>query len=1118
MNKPSTQPLATISVQKNLRKILPMKTKLTNSLLPLLCAAILGTLPSAFAQRIWDGGGGNNTWTNAANWGGTAPVATNTLTFSGTTQLTNVNNFTAGTVFNSIDFSAGAGAFNITGNAIGMNTAGTLTNNSSNDQILNLAITGLGGSSLITTGAGADITIGALNGTATLNKRGLGTLTLGASSYSGVTTIGVAAGGDAGTVRFTGNKTANANAVNIFAGTLDINGNTFNATTLTLGNGTVGTSGNVLVGTGGVLNLTAITTIASTVTHTITGGTINLNNATRTFAVADGGAATDLEVSSVIANGNGTSSITKSGTTSTLLLSGNNTYTGVTLVGGGGTLAVNTLADGGLASGVGASTNAASNLLMRQGTTLSYRGTSNASTDRLFTVDGQNAAETATISSDGNGTVSFTNTGSLAFGTANQTRTFILGGTNTGNNTFAPTVADNGTGAVSVTKNGTGSWILSGANSYNGTTTVNTGVLNIQNASALGTTTNGTSVISGAALQIQGNITVGAEALTLRGTGLGNDGALRNIAGSNTYGGLVTLGAAARINSDAGSLTLSNTGTITGATFGLTVGGAGDTTIASIIGTTTGTLTKDGTGTVTLTGANTYTGATVVGAAGGSNAGTLRVSGSGTIGTGNTTATVTVNAGDLDLNGTTQKFSNASALIMGNGTAGSTANVLIGSGSLILGGNIAFVSGSVANGATISGIGGGTLSLGGASRVFSANDSSNAPVDLTISAIIINGGASSNISKNGAGVLLLSGANTYTGATLVNAGALVVTNLTDNTSDNALGRGTAGASGLQLSNNTVLSYAGSANATTNRSFTIAGSADGHSATVSSDGAGSVSFTSTGSIAYGTANQTRTLNLAGTNTGNNTLRSNLANNGTGAVSVTKSGAGQWTLSGNSSYTGATTINQGTLVVAAGGSLASGSAVAVNSTGTLGGTGTVNGAVTVNSGGTLSPGNSPGLQTLGSLVLNDGGNYNWQMLDADGAAGTGYDSYTLTGALDLSNLTGVTDFNINLWSLSSIGPDVNGNALNFNNAVNKSWTIVATNSVITGFDASYFTVNVGAINGTGGFTNGLGFGAFTVELGDSNTDLLLTYTVPEPSTWVLLALGFTAIVALRRRRLC
>lgn len=163
---------------------------------------------------------------------------------------------------------------------------------------------------------------------------------------------------------------------------------------------------------------------------------------------------------------------------------------------------------------------------------------------------------------------------------------------------------------------------LNAANTYTGATTVRAGVLNIRNATALGTVDGATSVANSAALQIENNITVGAEALSLSGTGVSSTGALRNISGNNTYGGLVTLGADSRINSDAGSLLISNAGTITGDGLGLTVGGAGNASIASIIGTGAGTLTKDGAGSLTLSGANTYTGGTSV------SAGSLIVNGS----------------------------------------------------------------------------------------------------------------------------------------------------------------------------------------------------------------------------------------------------------------------------------------------------------------------------------------------------------------------------------------------------------------------------------------------------------------------------------------------------------
>jgi autotransporter-associated beta strand protein len=301
----------------------------------------------------------------------------------------------------------------------------------------------------------------------------------------------------------------------------------------------------------------------------------------------------------------------------------------------------------------------------------------------------------------------------------------------------------------------------------------------------------------------------------------------------------------------------------------------------------------------------------------------------------------------------------------------------------------------------------------------------------------------------------------------------------------------------------TLRYVGSGDST-NRVLTIGGGGGG---TLDASGSGPVRFTNTSSSAFGSTNVAYVLNLGGTNSGENTYAANQANNGSGPFSIVKGGTGTWVLTGASTYTGTTTVSGGTLVVGDGtkGSLGN-TAVTVSSGGTLAGTGSIAGSLTVGSGGTLSPGNSPGSQAVGGLVWNGGGNYNWQVLDASGSAGMGYDTYVASGVLDLSALTIVSPFNINLWSLASIGPDVGGNAANFSNAVAQSWTLVATPTPITGFNSALFQVNVGAVNGTSGFTNSLAGGAFAVALGDAGTDLMLTFTpVPEPGSLVLMALA-------------
>jgi autotransporter-associated beta strand protein len=165
--------------------------------------------------------------------------------------------------------------------------------------------------------------------------------------------------------------------------------------------------------------------------------------------------------------------------------------------------------------------------------------------------------------------------------------------------------------------------------------------------------------------------------------------------------------------------------------------------------------------------------------------------------------------------------------------------------------------------------------------------------------------------------------------------------------------------------------------------------------------------------------------------------------------------------------------------------------------LGGTGIVGGATTIQSGATLSPGASPGtLSFTQGLTLAAGGNYNWQILNATGTAGAtdGWDFLSVGGVLDVAS-TSADPFKINLWSLSSTGPDVNGNALNFDASQGSTWKIASATGGITGFDTDKFQIITGATNGTGGFTNAF-TGTFSLALSGS-TDLNLVYTAGAPS---------------------
>jgi autotransporter-associated beta strand protein len=205
--------------------------------------------------------------------------------------------------------------------------------------------------------------------------------------------------------------------------------------------GTLGTTGNSLTATSQLILGSSIADNVVTLSTALALGT-----AARTILLVDNpNSANDAAaISGIISGAGGGLTVTGSGT---LTLSGVNTYTGVTTL-SGGVLSVATIGNGGAAGNLGAASNAAANLVFNGGT-LRYTGDT-ATTNRNFT-----------LTAGTTGTIDVT------------TNALTISGESTAT-----------TGAL--TKAGAGTLVLTRANTYTGATTVSAGVLNIQNATALG--------------------------------------------------------------------------------------------------------------------------------------------------------------------------------------------------------------------------------------------------------------------------------------------------------------------------------------------------------------------------------------------------------------------------------------------------------------------------------------------------------------------------------------------------------------------------------------------------------------------------------------------------------
>ena len=674
-----------------------------------------------------------------------------------------------------------------------------------------------------------------------------------------------------------------------------------------------------------------------------------------------------------VISGNG--GLTARATPAVWSLTGANTYIGATAL-QSGTIQVNTLANAGLASSLGAATGTNATIALGSTTTtatLQYVGSTNSTTDRLINLAGTTGG--ATLDSSGTGTVTFANTSLTATGVGNKILT--LTGSNADNNTLAGAIVNSTGSNTSVTKSGAGTWVLSSASSsYTGNTIIQSGTLSVSTLANGGVNSSiGATTGTNATVHLGSTTSTGA----LQYTGSGNT-TNRQIDLAGTTGG-GTLDA-----SGSGAITYSNT-TVTAIGVGnktltLTGTSTASNTLAGTIANSTGSftsLTKTGAGTWLLTATtSTFTGKTQI------QQGTLNVASLANSGVNSSlgaatgaNATIAIgngaNTGTLQYTGSTNVSTNRTIDLAG--TSGGATLDASGTGTL-----------TVSSAFTASGLGNKTLTLTG--TLTGTN---------TLSGAIVDSGGSNytSLTKTGTGTWVLSGNSTYTGATTVGTGILNIQNAgaLGNTPTTTVANGAT----LQMANNIITTNTGT--------LILNGTGTGSGALQSVSGnntwSSDVTLASSASIFSSTVGNQLTLgNSSGTSLftmGSNTLTIDGAGDtyfysNVGVAGDTggliKNGTGKLTFFGyNTYYAGTTTINAGSLDLMVGpftsgwyginGALTIGAGPANPA---LAGTVSVNigsssfanqisptSAVTINSDGVLNVGSATG---LGTLTLNGG----------------------------------------------------------------------------------------------------------------------------------------------------
>ncbi|MBJ4191897.1 autotransporter-associated beta strand repeat-containing protein [Salmonella enterica subsp. enterica serovar Derby] len=470
------------------------------------------------------------------------------------------------------------------------------------------------------------------------------------------------------------------------------------------------------------------------------------------------------------------------------------------------------------------------------------------------------------------------------------------------------------------------------------------------------------------------------------------------------------------------------------ATLELNTGGTFDNAISG-----SGQVVKSGDKMLTLSGTNSYSGGTLI------SGGTLVATNVDALGSGDVTDDATL---ELNTGGT---FDNA---ISGSGQV-----VKSGDDTLTLSGSNTYTGGTI--------ISGGTLVASNVEALGTGDVTNDAVLELNTGGDFDNAiSGSGQVVKSGDETLTLSGANSYTGGTLISGGTLIASNVealgTGDVTDNAV---------LELNTggdfDNAISGSGQVEKSGDETLTLSGANSYTGGTLISSGtlvANDVNALGTGDV---TDNAVLELNTGGT----------FDNAISGSGQVVKSGDETLTLSGSNTYTGGTTINDGTLIATSVDALGSGDVTdnavlelntggdfdnAISGSGqvvksgdetlTLSGTNSYTDGTLI-SGGTLVATNLEALGTgdvtnNATLELNTGGTFDNAISGSGQVVKSGDDALTLSGSNTYTGGTTISGGTLIATSVDALGSgDVTDNAVlelntggTFDNAISGSGQVV------------------------------------------------------------------------------